>query len=358
MEMQENMFTKTETLKAKCLAVLLILFHHMFSSPEGTAEKINTHILPLRVLNTLAIDARFCVWIFAFLSAYGMTVAYNKFVGGNNRYFLHRCLTLYSFCLPILAIHYVLNIIFKNPVGMIYKPIYIIFNILGISDWVSYPALGDVYWYISFTLVLIIFFPFLYRVCDIYQYIVFFMGIIILHGYINLGIHSDVGGYYVQYLFAILMGIIFAQKGIWNKIYTFNQRKYSKKFLFVVTTLCMLVLPYIRNTYIQSDVLQVKQILMTFAALAGCSFTFICCRWKWLNIVMTFVGKHSANIFLIHPLVLRYLGNVIYYTKNVLVSYVTCAGISILLSMVLEQILEKTGYNALIKKIDNYICKK
>ena len=129
MEMQENMFTKTETLKAKCLSVLLLLFHHMFSSPEGTAEKINTHILPLRVLNTLAIDARFCVWIFVFLSAYGMTVAYNKFEGGNNRYFLHRCLTLYSFCLPILAIHYVLNIIFKNPAGMIYKPIYIIFNI-------------------------------------------------------------------------------------------------------------------------------------------------------------------------------------------------------------------------------------
>ncbi|MEZ3503990.1 MAG: acyltransferase [Lachnospiraceae bacterium] len=351
-----NTFSKEETLKAKSIAILLLIFHHMFLSKDAVSTKIVLNLLSADIISNLARDARFCVWIFVFLSAYGITIGYGKFKGRNTAFFFHRVLMLQKFCLPILFIYYILAIIFGQSREVLNNPLYIALNILGLSDLIDFPALGGGYWYITFTILLALFFPFFYNICEKYSYLVIPMAIILFQGYINLGIHSSSGGYYVQYILAVFLGILFAQKNIWNKIGKIN--KWSIKIpLFIVLITCIIIMPNIRNTFFPEDILQIKQILMTTAAIAVCCITFLFCREKRLCKLMIFIGKHSANMYLLHPLVLNYLGRQVYFSKNLLISYLTCFLICIASSILLEAVLKYCGYNKLINKLDCCICK-
>lgn len=76
---------------------------------------------------------------------------------------------------------------------------------------------------------------------------------------------------------------------------------------------------------------------------------------KIVEKVLSFLGKHSGNIFMTHALIYTFYPNVVYYTKNVILSWLTLLSISLCLSIVLEKLKELTKYNCLIKNIENMI---
>ena len=66
-----------ESTKVKGLAVLLLLFHHLFYSATRMEEnQMVFYLLPEQVVQNAALAARVCVWMFAFLSAFGLTRKY------------------------------------------------------------------------------------------------------------------------------------------------------------------------------------------------------------------------------------------------------------------------------------------
>lgn len=72
-------FQKTDTLKMKGIAICLLLFHHLFYSMDFIITNgVEVHLISLNTLSQIATGARVCVWIFAFLSAYGLTMQYTK----------------------------------------------------------------------------------------------------------------------------------------------------------------------------------------------------------------------------------------------------------------------------------------
>lgn len=357
-EISKNKFSKDETLKAKCIAIMLLIFHHMYLSADNVIAKVEMCGVDARIISNMARDARFCVWIFVFLSAYGMAVSFEKYEGSKMAFFWHRVLMLQKFALPILFLYYVLAIISGQTGGVFEKAWYVVFNILGLSDMFDIPNLGGGYWYITFTILLSLFFFFFYEICKKYKYLSILMTIVLWGGgYISWGIHSSSGGYYVQYFIAVLIGILFAQNRVWDKIGKINTWQ-VKMVSFVVIFVCVLFMPYIRNTYFVEEVWMIKQILMTIPAICVCCFTFIFCRASWLSRSMVWIGKHSANMYLLHPLVLQYLDEFVYVTRNVLVSYFTCFVISLLLSMLIEKVLSLSGYNDFVEKVDGKVCEK
>lgn len=64
-------------MKIKGAAICMLLFHHLFYSEYRLSYGgIVTHILSRDMLMSLASYARICVWLFAFVSAYGLAKAY------------------------------------------------------------------------------------------------------------------------------------------------------------------------------------------------------------------------------------------------------------------------------------------
>ena len=72
----DNYFSKRVTLTAKGIAVILMLFHHLFYDAPGLVDRyaVSAKPLPWPVLNSLSFYGKICVAIFVFLTGYGMSV--------------------------------------------------------------------------------------------------------------------------------------------------------------------------------------------------------------------------------------------------------------------------------------------
>lgn len=72
-------FSKNDTARVKGIAILMLLFHHLFYNPKLIEQReIVFHFVPQEKITAVAIGARICVWIFVFLSAYGLASQYRN----------------------------------------------------------------------------------------------------------------------------------------------------------------------------------------------------------------------------------------------------------------------------------------
>ena len=354
-QLEGNAFSKLDTLKAKSIAICLMVFHHMFREPSAFTKDVHLQILKPEIVNTLATNARFCVWIYVFLSAYGMTITYlaggEKYSKHRARYFLHRILSLQKFYLPFVLIEYILLLIQKPSSELITSPMNIFANVFGIADILGLPLIRGLYWYISFTVLLALFFPLFFDLCERYHFLPILMFAVLQMGYLGEGIHTHNAGAYLNYISAVFAGILFAQNNTWAKL---NRKltPWKSALRLILLLACVIGFPFIRNSELPSTG-GIKHWFMTGAAIAVCWMVSAYRIPKLIERFMVFLGKHAANIYLIHRIVLRQLKDVVYFTHQMVLSYLTCMVVSVAISVILTFILEHVGYNRLYRRIDN-----
>ena len=81
-------FTVDKTNLCKGVAILIMLFHHLFFRPESWSLYFYTiKIREIPLIGYIASQGKMCVAIFIFLSAYGLTFSarkeYDKISGGD-----------------------------------------------------------------------------------------------------------------------------------------------------------------------------------------------------------------------------------------------------------------------------------
>lgn len=73
------MFTKNKTNVCKGIGILFLLFHHLFRTPTMILNNnVDFGSMNIDTINIFATSLRVCVWIFAFLSAYGLAFKYKR----------------------------------------------------------------------------------------------------------------------------------------------------------------------------------------------------------------------------------------------------------------------------------------
>lgn len=72
------LFGKEETNAVKGIAVILLLMHHVLNSQFCDAYKVVTFPFSFENIIWFAENAKVCVAIFVFLTAYGITKQYNR----------------------------------------------------------------------------------------------------------------------------------------------------------------------------------------------------------------------------------------------------------------------------------------
>ncbi len=298
-------FTKDNTEMIKGIAIILMLFHHLFGFPEWYVSGVSYIGIPLRA-NTLEYAlgqfGHICVALFAFITGYGMFFSYcgrrhcQKTVRKGASFLVLYWLVLFGVAIPVnLALG-------KTDI----TPLLIAENMITYDH-----TLVSFAWYVRFYLALLVTLPIFYKCLtkSAYVTIASFLIFPAAANYYLSTIASDnvfvakavyFSMEYFLWITTALMGLCFARYNLFEKIGNVFSR-FSAAEIPICAVLC-LILMYLRAY--KEDTIGVIFSLDCFYAPF---FIFFACRIisvlpQAFHKFLKLLGKHSMNIWFLHSL--------------------------------------------------------
>ena len=293
--MNERKFTVNDTNFIKGLAVLMLLFHHLFA---GT-------LLPPHVWSAtskftiLATMSKVCVSLFLFLSGYGMTASYEKNTKTDFTF-------VFSHLKKLMVGFWFIYIIFV-PLGFFLdsSPFLVygsglsglknfIFDFLGLFALFTTPTMNQSWWYLEATIVFYILFPVLYRICKKHPFSTTVISALPILLYVYYSEYSWNNCREIFWLLPFVSGIIFYQKNILTNFFRYyDDNKFAKLFSITALTAVFVILRY--NLGIVMDTPLAISIVMFMTV----GFSNI----KYIYQPLKKLGEHSANIYMFHSFI-------------------------------------------------------
>ena len=300
--------------------------------------------------------ARICVWIFVFVSAYGLSLKYKKYQGNNLVFVLQNWLGLMKKWWIVYFLFVILYACFCGNVFQYYECSwkYIVFDFFEWNDLFDMPRVFGS-WYLCFAQILMLFIPFLYIICEKLGWITLPI-IFILMQFSGEGIVSTGGGDYLKYFLTAVLGVLCAQTGMIDKL----MERLNKRWVQVVVGALELifVIAILRWQYYTPDfgMRYVSSILSMVAAFLICMLVTKCSGI--VERILAFFGKHSAVMFMTNVMLYIEFSDVVFATHNPIVSYLTLVTLTVLFSCVADFLGKKSGYNKLFDKMNSLIERK
>ena len=371
--MQERAFSKKITSRIKGFAIIIMMIHHCFLNKQRF-EGYEVVFAPLKpeFAMKLADSFRVCVAIYVFITAYGLSKSKrhsgspgkNGLTTGNlpadpkvaARSSLARWVRLlfnYNFIFAVFLIFGKLNNTFHfvssnwgfhkvyGHDGM-KSLVYFATDALGLANIFHTPTYNGTWWYMSLACLLIFSVPVLVKLYEKYR-----LPVVLLAGLIPryLGLDNTMPA---RYLLITMVGIMMASEGIPEKIQRFvtrSLRRYLLCGLVLTASICLMI--YTR-CFISNDFC--ANYVEWFDCIGAVQFIFLVYLYlseiPVLRDILSFLGKHSMNIFLLHTFYRStFFKDFVYSFKYALLIVLVLLALSLITSIVLEFIKKKSGFN-------------
>lgn len=353
-------FTVEDTTAIKGIAIILLMFYHCFSSQDRMVGNPVIFLFSKEKEMWLCNAANVCVGMFVILSAYGITMASQKYIDNERfvaEYYRHRLVSLLKGFYPVAAL--TLGISFCLGIDMGYGSgfcglVYALVEFLGLAGFFGTHMFCGTWWYISFTILLIFLLP-LIHYCDK-----------------KFGMAGTVGGFFCfvlltklpvenmsRWLFAIILGYYAARNQWFGRMERIGKGVtwYQKVLRFCVATLLLCLLMYLRQSRAGSQELSyLTRGIVPLFVVYYC-FAYIV-KIPGIKQILYFLGKHSMNIFLIHTFIRWiWLRDFIYSFRYPLVIVTVLLFISVVLSIAVEALKKVLHYEAGVQKLENQLAK-
>lgn len=331
-DVQPKTFSLQETYQAKGIAVCLLLFHHLFSAEAGG-------------LGQAALDARVCVWIFVFLSGYGLTVSYQKRQKHTASFLFHH---IFSLLTPFWFFYLLLCpfVFWPEGIAAAYEGhgAYCILDILGLADLFGTPHLSFSWWYITFAEILIVLMPLLIGLVRKFGAASLPM-LFLLLALFGPGYTSYYGGAYSSYLYAALLGILCAESSFFQRI----SRKHISWYQGILLLLSALLLAHLGSALQETPWQLLAPLFTSLSAFLICLISFVFLNHPWICRPLIRLGMLSYPIFALHGYILGKFRSYILITGKALPSFLTLLLLSVLVAEAIRFLQAKTGYNRLMQ---------
>lgn len=317
--------TKTDTNVLKGIALLLLLCHHCFY-PGEPYDDIVLWGVPL--IGRLGSFSKICVAIFVFLSGYGLTLQTMSKGGIGNMFSFYRrryvkLMINYWFIWLIFVPMGVFA--FHRTFPLVYGEHYMFrafWDFLGLHQAVFNEAgYNATWWFYSCIIVLYLTYPIIWRFRRLWFVtipfaIVFEMAIF----HIPFFGPSNVGPYFLSFVCGLSYAYV-------NPCILGGAKLSEKIFLLLALAMVCEYRFHIGATYLWDAAI----------VIIGTFIYSIVSIPKYLSEILSFLGKHSFNIFLFHTFILGYyFHDYIYWSRNPLLIYLTLLAVCILISMFIE----------------------
>ncbi len=357
--------TKNDSFAIKGLAIILMLFHHLYWSVDRF-ENYEVDFTPFSqgfVVN-IAFMFKVCVSLFAFITGYGLlkSIAKQKFCRKSivkwNTTRLIKTMSGFWFIYVItfivtMAINRLPYTKFfeKTPYAGIF---YLINDFLGLANFLKTPTLCGTWWYMSAAIVFILIIPLVYALSKKVGYMPIILLIVALPRLLKVGYPGGTNIY--TFILPVIFGMMFADYDLFNKIEArLPKNKVISYIISFVLFGGLIGLGYIIMLKYKCTVaweLNYGVVPIAFV----CFFRFCIIRIPVLNKILEFLGKHSMTIFLTHTFIrYDYLNEFIYSFKHFMLIFAVLFVLSLALALVLDLIKKLCRYDVLINKITTKI---
>lgn len=327
----------------KGVAILAMLFHHTYAWIPNDVEPYNGF------LGYIGILGKVCVALFLFCSGYGLSTKYSLLTNKNKwsdtfRFILKRLIKFYMGYWMVFFIFVPISIfIFHRSLAFAYYGDgniikCLILDILGLQGYHSY---NPVWWFNRIIIFLYILFPLIYYVCKIFPIAALVMGGL-TSAFCN-EIPYNISDIYL-WQFPFMVAILYQQNAAHISKIPSWLLHHKNVFVFLTIIAILITVHYRPCIGLQLDaLLTLEFVLFTISFLR---------RLPYVGTILSFLGKYSANIYLIHAFFIYYwfphwfhTGNIMRCGGNILTLLLSCLVVSVLL----EKIKERIGINDLLK---------
>lgn len=361
-------FGRQESLCLKGIAIIMLLCHHCFMGPSRYKGQDLIFIIPEAIWNHIAFFFKICVCIFAFISAYGITCKMKNSDRPDAQLQKEARNILLSRLIRLLA-GFIFVFLLVDLFAVFYDPSrfaeiygtafpdcveYFLIDMLGLAHLLETPTFLGTYWYYSLAIILVLLVPVFYILLKKIGTIPF-LGLIAV-----ITFTVSIPNYNIQhYILCIATGVACAYNNTITQIVKFQFNRFGKaNFLikFIVECLLLFLLLVLRQGPLMDPLYPLWDSLFPVIITAFCcEFIFVI---PGLRQILMFLGIYSANIFLVH----NYIRNIWFYDftysfKYPLLIITVLLLISLILSIVIEQLKKLVHYNQLIDLLIHAICK-
>lgn len=361
--------SKHDSTALKGVAILMMLFHHLFRGPWLYDGYKVTFFLPPdeSFWNSIGQYCKICVSIFAFITGYGLYKSFSKQSDNKksisrwtllrivktmgNFWFIYILIFITTMCIDRFPLHtYVQD-------GQLTAALFYMLNdFLGLSNLFGTPTLCSEWWYMTAAIFFIVVVPAIYYISHAVGY-VFVIAIVVAVPRI-LGIGYPGGANPYSFIIAVILGMIFAEYRLFEKISKCTPRNPVIAFIahFLFWGILIIFSFYIHESiYSTSIVWELHYGVVPVFVICFCRYCLV--RVPVLRWMFGVIGVHSMSMYLIHTLISKqYLHDFIYgLSDNFLQIFMLLFCISLLLAVFLDYIRNICGYDRLIGRVVNLL---
>lgn len=344
--MERKNFDIAASMAIKGSAILMMIFHHLFRNGLDYHEIYDIIYFPFPGKNicNIATVFKICVGLFVLVSGYGLYLNYKKTELSSSKWVLQREIKLLSgYWIAVVCCWIICQFVNKYPQIRyfnedIYKGIsYMIVEFLGCSKFFGTPTLVSEWWYMSAAVTFVAMVPLIMLLED--KLMMLMIVVMAMPRMLGVGFQGGIAIY--SFVFTFLLGMLCAEYDIVNKWINVGNKVGWLKF---VVELIILFVGYKFWLKIPIKVFWEFHYgiypLLVLLFLAEFIIPILA-----IQKVLIFFGKHSANMYFIHSLLLyQYFTKFIYTMPHFLISYSILLGMSLGVSILLD----------LLKKIIKY----
>ncbi len=348
----KNNFAISDTNQAKGIALLMLLWHHLFLNTTNDYSTID--VMGVDVVNWLAGLFKWCVGIFVFLSGYGL---YKSQMAKPRKikqfYFSHLSSLLLNYWFIWLVFVPIGMFVFGRTFSDVFTSNVLfnsIMNFFGLQYFFLEDGYNPTWWFMSCIIALYLLFPFLKVLMEkLDVYFVLFIGVFSLFSikisFLGIQPYAPIE----EYLLTFIIGMFVAKRNLLEKI------KEQKTNLIIKLAILFFILFFsiVVRQFLNSKALILTDGIMTFTLLE------ILFLMKIKSRLLILLGKHSYNIFLFHTFIFYYFfQKFIYSFYNPILIFLVLTVISLIISVVLEWVKEHIYFYELNGKMKKVRFKK
>ncbi|MBE5889749.1 MAG: acyltransferase [Lachnospiraceae bacterium] len=355
-ESNKNKFTMDDTWALKGIAILLMLFHHSFLSPQRYAgDTVIFSPFSETFINQISSASKICVSLFVFVTGFGLAISFSKVKDGQiNKWIGTRLIRVMSgFWFVFFLSNVICQIIDGRPwniyfaEGIVRGVLYFLTDFLGLSSLLGTPSLCGTWWYMSIAVLFVLIVPILVWIDRKFGLIT--MLCISFFAYIILVPTEYDAKSVFTWLPVLALGVACALHNTFEKICGFFESK-PVWYKCGVTLLgwCIVLLFYAKFYEISgSRYYYLRYGLFPFLLIVMLKLSVF--KLKGIRGVLGWLGKYSMDIFLTHTFLRQYyLHTFIYSFKYMGGILLVLFVVSLILAIVVSELKKLMHYSQFI----------